>query len=252
MSEPRPASITAPLSRLLAVADLPRSLAFYRDCLGFAVQPDSSPAGAVVVRGPARVELAVGDTALDSRLEPRPRGAAVLFFQTDDVAALQAELDRRGARPSRPEAVNWIKLRMFQVRDPDGHTLWFGQSFAEPAAPRPEPWLEQIMPEIPLDDVAAGVAYYRDRLGFSVNYVQDDLAVLDRDRARVLLIGRGPDHRGIGSCYVYVRDADALWRELVENGARVLAEPVSRPWGLREFEVRDPEGNRLTFGQPFE
>lgn len=118
--------------------------------------------------------------------------------------------------------------------------------------PGVEPWLERIMPELPLDDVAAGLAYYRDRLGFSVNYAQDDLAVMDRDAVRVLLVARQPSHRGIGSCYVYVRDADALWRELREKGAQVGAEPVSRPWGLREFEVRDPEGNRLTFGQPFE
>jgi hypothetical protein len=30
--------------------------------------------------------------------------------------------------------------------------------------------LDQIMPELPLTDVPAGVAYYRDVLGFSVNY----------------------------------------------------------------------------------
>ena len=32
----------------------------------------------------------------------------------------------------------------------------------------------------------------------------------------------------------------------------IQSEPVSRPWGLREFEVLDPEGKRLTFGEPFE
>ena len=32
------------------------------------------------------------------------------------------------------------------------------------------------MPEFPLDDVPAGVAYYRDVLGFEVNYQQHDSA----------------------------------------------------------------------------
>jgi len=32
----------------------------------------------------------------------------------------------------------------------------------------------------------------------------------------------------------------------------VLGEPESHPWGLRDFVVLDPEGNELTFGQPFE
>jgi uncharacterized glyoxalase superfamily protein PhnB len=96
------------------------------------------------------------------------------------------------------------------------------------------------------------VAHYRDVLGFSVNYQQHDLGVMDRDVARLLLIARTTRHTGIGSCYIYVRDADALHAELVAKGANVQGEPVSRPWGLREFRVLDPEGNQLTFGQPFE
>ncbi len=111
---------------------------------------------------------------------------------------------------------------------------------------------DQIMPELPLTDVPAGVAYYRDVLGFSVNYQQHDLGVMDRDIVRLLLIGRTERHTGIGSCYVYVRDADALHAELVARGANVQGQPISRPWGLREFRVLDPEGNQITFGQPFE
>jgi uncharacterized glyoxalase superfamily protein PhnB len=113
------------------------------------------------------------------------------------------------------------------------------------------PKLEKIMPELPLDDVPGGAAHYRDVLGFAVNYQQRDIAVMDRDHARILLVAREAG-RGGGSCYVYVDDADALHAELVAKGARVQGAPVSRPWGLREFQVLDPEGNRLTFGQPFE
>jgi predicted enzyme related to lactoylglutathione lyase len=111
---------------------------------------------------------------------------------------------------------------------------------------------EKIMPELPLANVAAGVAHYRDVLGFSVNYEMEGFAVLDRDRVRILLITKTERHQGIGSCYVYVADADALHAECVAAGANVEAPPVSRPWGLREFRVFDPEGNILTFGQPFE
>jgi uncharacterized glyoxalase superfamily protein PhnB len=111
---------------------------------------------------------------------------------------------------------------------------------------------EKIMPEFPLADVAAGVAYYRDVLGFSVNYQMEGFAVMDRDRARILLITKTGQHKGIASCYVYVADADALHAELTGKGANVEAAPVSRPWGLREFRVFDPEGNILTLGQPFE
>jgi predicted enzyme related to lactoylglutathione lyase len=108
----------------------------------------------------------------------------------------------------------------------------------------------KIMPELPLNDVAAGVVYYRDVLGFQINYQQDDIGVMDRDAVRLLLIARTERHQGIGSAYIYVADADALHAELRANGANVQGEPVSHPWGLRDFRVLDPEGNQLTFGQP--
>jgi uncharacterized glyoxalase superfamily protein PhnB len=95
--------------------------------------------------------------------------------------------------------------------------------------------LQKIMPELPCDDVAAAVAYYRDVLGFKVNYAQHDIGVMDRDRVRLLLIKRTKRHRGIGSCYIYVQDADLLHAELTASGAKVIDAPVSRPWGLREF-----------------
>jgi uncharacterized glyoxalase superfamily protein PhnB len=112
--------------------------------------------------------------------------------------------------------------------------------------------LQKIMPEFPCDNVEAAVAHYRDVLGFTVNYAQHDIGVIDRDRVRLLLIARTERHRGIGSCYVYVQDADRLHAELTASGAKVVDAPVSRPWGLREFHVEDLEGNQITFGQPFE
>jgi catechol 2,3-dioxygenase-like lactoylglutathione lyase family enzyme len=110
--------------------------------------------------------------------------------------------------------------------------------------------LKKIMPELPCTDVSAAVAYYRDVLGFSINYEQADIGVMDRDAVRVLLVARTERHTGIGSTYVYVDDADALHAECVGKGALVSGDPVSHEWGLRDFRVTDPEGNTITFGQP--
>ena len=112
--------------------------------------------------------------------------------------------------------------------------------------------LQKIMPEFPCDDVDRAVTHYRDVLGFRVNYAQDDIGVMDRDQVRLLLIARTRRHRGIGSCYIYIQNADVLHAELTASGAHVIGAPASRPWGLREFSVQDPEGNQITFGQPFE
>jgi uncharacterized glyoxalase superfamily protein PhnB len=250
-------AIVSPVSRLLGVTELDRSLAFYRDVLGFetsVVRPkDGAPSTGEAARGPALLQLSTQDQEHDSTGERRPRGAAVLFFETDDVDGWRASVAAKGGRPSDLEKFNWIKMRVFQVRDPDGHTLWFGQSFQEPDQPKdPQRQLRQMLPELPLTDVAAGVAYYQKVLGFHINYQQQDLGVMDRDDVTLVLIARTDEHKGIGSCEAYVRDADALYAELKARGANLQGEPVSRPWGLRDFRILDLEGNRITFAQPFE
>jgi predicted enzyme related to lactoylglutathione lyase len=248
--------IVAPVSRHLGVQDLERSAAFYRDVLGFEVRPlvagDGVTAQMEAVSGPARIQLGALDEAFDSVGKRRPRGAAILFLETDDIAGLHGAVAARGGDPSDLENVNWIRMRVFQVCDPDGHTLWFGQSFALPTTDN-RGQLERLLPELPLSDVAAGVAYYQSVLGFHINYyAQGDIGVMDRDEVTLLLITRTARHTGFASCYAYVRDADALHAELSERGANVQGAPVSHPWGLRDFQVLDLEGNRITFGQPFE
>jgi predicted enzyme related to lactoylglutathione lyase len=242
--------IVFPVSRHLSVADVDASIAFYRDVLGFEAR--RSPV-VEVVSGPARIELTTAAAAADSTGVERPRGVAIVFLETDDVAGMRRDVVARGGAASELEKVNWIKMQVFQTQDPDGHTLWFAQSFQEPDQPKdPSRQLMQMLPGLPLSDVAAGVEYYERVLGFHVNYVQSDLGVMDRDDVTILLIQRKPEHSGISFCEAYVRDADALHAELVGRGADVQGEPVSHPWGLRDFHVLDLERNRITFAQPFE
>jgi catechol 2,3-dioxygenase-like lactoylglutathione lyase family enzyme len=239
-------TIVAPVSRHLDVAHLARSVTFYRDILGFEVHAHADHSAELTL-GPARLTL--GSRPPDTEGE----GRAILFFETDDVAATYDILAARGAEPTPPEVVNWIKMRMIEVRDPEGNTLWFGNAVGGGHERSPhQRMLRKVMPELPLSDVTAGVVHYRDVLGFEVNYSQDDIGVMDRDGMRVLLIARTARHTGIGSCAFYVTDADALHAELVARRANVQGPPVSKPWGLREFSVLDPEGNRLTFAQTFE
>jgi catechol 2,3-dioxygenase-like lactoylglutathione lyase family enzyme len=226
--------------RSIGVADTARSILFYRDMLGFEVREQAGIVEAVY--GPACIQFGRQD-------QPE---SAILFFEAGDVDAWHAAIRARGGAPSQPEKVNWIKMRMFQIRDPDGHTLWFGQSYDRPHRPIPSPMMLQALPELPCDDVAAAVAYYRDVLGFRINYQQHDLGVMDRDKITLVLIARTARHTGIGSAYIYIEDADALFAELRAKGANLQGEPVSHPWGLRDFGVLDLEQNRITFGQPFE
>lgn len=246
MSHP---AILNPVLRCVGVGDVGRAAAFYRDVLGFEIRERESTTEAV--RGPARI-LFGNDDYDPYNTKPIPAGSAMLFFETDDVAAARRQILDCGGKPGELSDANWIKMRMFEVRDPDGHVLWFAQSYAEAVNPGPPPMMEKALPEMPFDDVGAAVAHYRDVLGFHINYQQHDLGVMYRDGITVLLIQRTESHKGIGSFEVYIANADALYEELRSKGARMQGEPVSQPWGLRTFAVLDSEGNRITFAQPFE
>jgi predicted enzyme related to lactoylglutathione lyase len=180
-----------------------------------------------------------------------------LFLQCDDVVATHAAISGRGGTASAIQNVNWIKMRMFEIRDPDGNVVWFGQSYHReqdsPSRRNAQPHgLRQALPELPVDDVAAAVTYYREVLGFQINHQQEDLGVMDRDAITVLLRPRSGPLKGVGGFSVYVSDVDTLYAELRAKGTQVQGEPVSRPWGLRDFMVLDLDGNRITFAQTFE
>jgi uncharacterized glyoxalase superfamily protein PhnB len=43
-------------------------------------------------------------------------------------------------------------------------------------------------------------------------------------------------------------DVDFLFQELKSRGARILNEPKDYPYGMRDFDVNDLDGNQLCFG----
>lgn len=246
MSQKEEPTVVAPVMRFVPVTNLERSLHFYRDVLGFQERPcnDEYEVGAV-----AELELGKARLQLCPREQPRH---CVFFFETNDVSLLSDTIETRGGSPSPLARVNWIKVDVFEIHDPDEHAILFGTSFRQPDVEKPEPMLEQALPHLPVDDVAEAITYYQDVLGFSVNYAQHDLGVMYRDNVTFLLLGRTETHLGIGSFTAYIKDADSLYDEFVSKGARIEAPPLSRPWGLRDFTVIDPSRNRVTFAQPFE
>jgi len=239
--------MVAPVFRDLPVTVAGRSVAFYRDVLGFEVSKPTNGAAAEVTNGPVRLRF-VERGGKD--------GAHTVFFETDDVRGMREAIAARGGKPGEVDRVNWIRMHAFDLRDPDGHALWLGQSLHTPLreihTPQGIGQLRQIIPSMPNRDVARGIAHYRDVLGFTINFAQENLGVMDRDSVRVLIVKRDDRGVGVGGCYVYVRDIDQLHAELVAKGANVQETPVSHPWGLRDFSVRDDEGNEITFGQTFE
>jgi uncharacterized glyoxalase superfamily protein PhnB len=51
--------------------------------------------------------------------------------------------------------------------------------------------------------------------------------------------------------YIYVDDLDELHAGLQRRGANITQLPKVSPYGIREIEVEDLNGYRITFGEPF-
>src|SRR6185295_19144342 len=102
--------------------------------------------------------------------------------ETENISEIRNALQQRGASPSNLQRVNWIKMEMFEVRDPDGNILWFGQSFQQPDVELPSPMVERFLPHFPVDDLSKAIRYYCDVLGFKIDYADDNVAVMYRDK----------------------------------------------------------------------
>jgi Ser/Thr protein kinase RdoA (MazF antagonist) len=114
-------------------------------------------------------------------------------------------------------------------------------------------------PIFPVRDLRRALAHYAS-LGFSVKPYGDgdEYGFADRDSAGLHLSldspdeGHGPDgHHHVGTAYLYVEDADALYDEWARPGVGGLTRRVGdTPYKLREGSHADPDGNLIRFGSP--
>jgi catechol 2,3-dioxygenase-like lactoylglutathione lyase family enzyme len=94
-------------------------------------------------------------------------------------------------------------------------------------------------------DLKASQTYYRDKLGFHIDWEHGEPpsfgSVSRGDTAVFLCQGcRGP--RGAWMM-MFARDLDQLHDDLRSRGAIIEQPPTEMPWGLREMQIADPDGN---------
>jgi catechol 2,3-dioxygenase-like lactoylglutathione lyase family enzyme len=104
-----------------------------------------------------------------------------------------------------------------------------------------------LVPQLPVRDVPASQRWYRDALGFEVRWTWlEDFGAVGNGECEIFL-ARIDDPRPVTTC-VFVDDVDAVYEEYRARGAEIDSELESKPWGLREFTVRDPDGNLFRIG----
>ena len=106
-----------------------------------------------------------------------------------------------------------------------------------------------------VQDLGAAVDYYTRVLGLRIDFTAPGWAFLSRGAFRLMLgecadampAHETGDHSYV--VYVTVEGIDELYGELVGAGATLTQKLADKPWGMREFGVRTPDGHRIMFGQ---
>ena len=104
-----------------------------------------------------------------------------------------------------------------------------------------------------VSNMGKSIAHYRDALGFTVTFEYGNpiyYACLCRDEVALHLLAAQETKRlaGNGGICIFVSDVDRLHADLVARGANVIKAPQDYPYGMRDFDVVDLDGNHLTFG----
>lgn len=116
-----------------------------------------------------------------------------------------------------------------------------------------------VAPQFLVDDIGRAVAYYRDKLGFEVDFIYESFyASVSRDGFAIHLKD-GPklpaerEHRKQNEhldAYISVEGVRDLLEEIQARGAQVIRPLEQRPWACVDFYVEDPDGYLLCFSEP--
>jgi uncharacterized glyoxalase superfamily protein PhnB len=119
-----------------------------------------------------------------------------------------------------------------------------------------------VLPVFLVDDVVQTVEYYRDVMGFEVDFLYGTpptyASVSRNDAIFNFTLSNPPGRRnnvasaGMGNgvdAYMVVSDVDDVYEELRENGANVVVPIASQEYGMREFHIEDLNSYRIAIAE---
>jgi uncharacterized glyoxalase superfamily protein PhnB len=120
------------------------------------------------------------------------------------------------------------------------------------------PALKSVVPILFVRDVPASAAYWRDKLGFEIDFLYGEppfYGAVSRDGVCLhLRCVREPNFAELAArehslilAAVETADLHALYGEVRSRGAQIAQPPTRQPWGGEDFHVRDPDGNGVSF-----
>ena len=101
----------------------------------------------------------------------------------------------------------------------------------------------RVIPRISAEDPAAVVGFIQHVFGAIGDHHPGRPSEL-RLGDSIIMVGSTIEREAVSAfLYVYVEDADTVYRLALEQGAKSLEEPRDTPYGDRRAMVRDPWGN---------
>lgn len=123
------------------------------------------------------------------------------------------------------------------------------------------PRLTSVTPILFVRDVETAAGFYATTLGFSIDFLHGQpvfYGAVSRDG--VCLHLRHVDEPNFAElaareeslilATIRVENVGALFAEFEATGADLVQPLIQQPWGGLDFQVRDPDGNRISFVQP--
>ncbi len=126
------------LTPMLICEDVQASIRFYAEVLGFTVTSRMDNIGrsgwAMLGQGGVELMLASSQEVPPSAKVQGRYPQALYYFYPADVVALRESIVERGY-PCGELVVRFYGMKEFEVVDPSGHVLWFGQETDDPPTP---------------------------------------------------------------------------------------------------------------------
>jgi uncharacterized glyoxalase superfamily protein PhnB len=112
--------------------------------------------------------------------------------------------------------------------------------------------MNRLVPMLPVSDLSVSIEFYQ-KLGFTVEHRRDDWgwAMLRFDECRIMVdrsINQRSDAPRQSVLYLYPEDLSE-YHERVRASGLVVPELDLTFYGMSEFRLDDPDGNRLWIGQ---
>lgn len=115
------------------------------------------------------------------------------------------------------------------------------------SSPNSQSGFLSVAPRFVVQDMGQALAFY-EQLGFQTTYRDEGFAIVERDGVALHFNAFDEPPKSHSVCWIAVTNIDVLYQQYLPTNA-VQSALEAKPWGLKEFFLRDPFGNLLLFAE---